>query len=100
MFEIKQSDVFRTWMRKLRDVRANTIIIKRIERVAIGNFGDHKKIDSKISELRIDYGPGYRIYYMQQGKEIILLLVGGDKSSQKIDIQKAKDIVSEIGGSK
>jgi putative addiction module killer protein len=100
MLEIKQTDVFRTWMRKLRDLRANTVIVKRIERLTFGNFGDHKRIDSKISELRIDYGPGYRIYYTQRGKEILLLLIGGDKSTQKTDIQKAKDIVSGLGGEK
>ncbi len=100
MLEIKQTDVFRTWMRKLRDLRANTVIVKRIERLTLGNFGDHKRIDSKISELRIDYGPGYRIYYTQKGKEIVLLLIGGDKSTQKTDIQKAKDIVSGFGGEK
>lgn len=100
MIEIKQTDVFRTWMGKLRDLRANTVIVKRLERVSLGNFGDHKKIDSKVSELRIDYGPGYRIYYTQRGKEIVLLLIGGDKSSQKSDIQKAKNLAAEIGGEK
>ncbi len=87
-------------MGKLRDLRANTVIVKRLERVSLGNFGDHKKIDSKVSELRIDYGPGYRIYYTQRGKEIVLLLIGGDKSSQKSDIQKAKNLAAEIGGEK
>lgn len=100
MIEIKQTDVFRAWMGKLRDLRANTVIVKRLERVSLGNFGDHKKIDSKVSELRIDYGPGYRIYYSQRGKEIVLLLIGGDKSSQKSDIQKAKNLAAEIGGEK
>ena len=65
MFLIKQTDEFRNWMKKLRDIRANTLIVKRLERIVLGNFGDHKKIDSKISELRIDYEPGYRIFYMK-----------------------------------
>ncbi|MBL0317314.1 MAG: type II toxin-antitoxin system RelE/ParE family toxin [Flavobacteriales bacterium] len=98
MFEIKQTDEFQHWMKKLRDIRVNTLIVKRLERIALGNFGDHKRIDSKISELRIDYGPGYRLYYMNNGKEIILLLIGGDKSSQKSDIQRAKELASEMGG--
>jgi putative addiction module killer protein len=96
MLEIRQTDVFQTWMRKLRDLRANTVIVKRIERLSLGNFGDFKKIDSKVSELRIDYGPGYRIYYTQRGKEIVLLLIGGDKSTQKVDIQKAKTLLAQL----
>lgn len=98
MLEVQKTAEFQNWMRKLRDIRANTLIIKRIERLILGNFGDHKKIDSKISELRIDYGPGYRVYYMNTGKEIILLLIAGDKSSQKSDIQKAKELANQIGG--
>lgn len=98
MLEVQKTAEFQNWMRKLRDIRANTMIIKRIERLILGNFGDHKKIDSKISELRIDYGPGYRVYYMNTGKEIILLLIAGDKSSQKSDIQKAKELANQIGG--
>lgn len=98
MLEIKQTDEFRNWMKKLRDIRVNTLIAKRLERIVLGNFGDHKRIDSKILELRIDYGPGYRVYYMNTGKEIILLLIGGDKSSQKSDIKRAKELANEIGG--
>lgn len=100
MYVIKQTTEFRNWLSSLRDIRAHTILLRRVDRISLGNFGDHKMISSKVSELRIDYGPGYRIYYMKNGDEIIFLLIGGDKSSQKNDIQKAKELAQEIGGSK
>ena len=100
MYQVKQTDEFRTWVQKLRDVRANTLILKRIDRIYSGNLGDHKQISSKISELRIDYGPGYRIYYTKRGNEIILLLIGGDKSTQQNDIKKANDLAAKLGGRK
>ena len=100
MYVVKQTDEFRTWLQKLRDIRANTIIVKRIDRIYGGNFGDHKQISSKVSELRIDYGPGYRIYYTKRGNEIILLLIGGDKSTQQSDIKKANDLAANLGGPK
>lgn len=100
MYEIKQTSEFRNWLSSLRDIRAHTILLRRMDRISNGNFGDHKMISSKVSELRIDYGPGYRVYYMKNGDEIIFLLIGGDKSSQKKDIQKAKELAQEIGGSK
>ena len=100
MYQVKQTDEFRTWVQKLRDVRANTLILKRIDRIYGGNLGDHKQISSKVSELRIDYGPGYRIYYTKRGNEIILLLIGGDKSTQQSDIKKANDLAAKLGGQK
>lgn len=100
MYEIKQTSEFRNWLSSLRDIRAHTILLRRMDRISNENFGDHKMISSKVSELRIDYGPGYRVYYMKNGDEIIFLLIGGDKSSQKKDIQKAKELAQEIGGSK
>jgi len=98
MYQVKQTDEFRTWVQKLRDVRANTLILKRIDRIYGGNLGDHKQISSKVSELRIDYGPGYRIYYTKRGNEIILLLIGGDKSTQQSDIKNANDLATKLGG--
>jgi len=100
MYVVKQTDEFRTWVQKLRDVRANTLIVKRIDRIYGGNLGDHKQISSKVSELRIDYGPGYRIYYTKRGNKIILLLIGGDKSTQQSDIKKANDLAAKLGGQK
>ena len=100
MYQVKQTDEFRSWVQKLRDVRANTLIVKRIDRIYGGNLGDHKQISSKVSELRIDYGPGYRIYYTKRGNEIILLLIGGDKSTQQSDIKKANDLAAKLGGQK
>ena len=100
MYQVKQTDEFRSWVQKLRDIRANTLIVKRIDRIYGGNLGDHKQISSKVSELRIDYGPGYRIYYTKRGNEIILLLIGGDKSTQQSDIKKANDLAAKLGGQK
>jgi len=97
MFRIRQTTEFSIWLSKLKDFRANTQILRRIERIRNGNFGDHKSLSSKISELRITYGPGYRIYYTMRENVIVLLLIGGDKSTQKADIQKAKDILQSIG---
>jgi putative addiction module killer protein len=100
MYQVKQTDEFRSWVQNLRDVRANTLIVKRIDRIYGGNLGDHKQISSKVSELRIDYGPGYRIYYTKRGNEIILLLIGGNKSTQQSDIKKANDLAAKLGGPK
>ena len=97
MFQIQKTTEFDAWLNKLKDFRANTQILRRIERIRNGNFGDHKSIGSKILELRITYGPGYRIYYTMRENIIVLLLIGGDKSTQKADIQKAKDLLQSIG---
>jgi len=90
--EIIRSDVFDSWLHKLRDRRARFRIYKRIERLAEGNSGDVKPAGEGISEMRIDYGPGYRVYFKDTGKEIIILLCGGDKTTQQTDIKQAKII--------
>ncbi|CAA6813778.1 MAG: Toxin-antitoxin system, toxin component, RelE/ParE family [uncultured Sulfurovum sp.] len=95
MYEVKESDIFSKWLLKLKDIRGKVSIIRRIKRVREGNFGDHKSLGNQISELRITTGPGYRVYYTQQGSEIIVLLVGGDKSTQSNDIEKAKEMAKE-----
>ena len=77
------------WMKGLRDRRAVTRIIACLDRVRQGNFGDHKAVAEGVWELRIDYGPGYRVYYCLDGEDIVLLLCGGDKNTQKTDIEKA-----------
>ena len=91
MREIRRSDVFDKWLANLRDDRAVARISARITRLAMGNPGDSRFLGD-ISELRIDYGPGYRVYYKDTGKEIIVLLCGGDKSTQQADIDRARII--------
>lgn len=95
MYEVKESELFSKWLLKLKDIRGKVSIIRRIKRVKEGNFGDHKSLGDQISELRITTGPGYRVYYTQQGSKIIVLLVGGDKSTQSNDIEKAKELAKE-----
>jgi putative addiction module killer protein len=89
--DIKESGVYTKWFNKLNDSRAKARIYTRIARLAKGNPGDHRFLGD-ISELRIDYGPGYRVYYKDTGKEIIILLCGGDKSTQQEDIESAREI--------
>jgi putative addiction module killer protein len=84
------------WFDHLRDIRARDRIIARFLRLQLGQFGDVKAVGDGISELRIDYGPGYRIYIKQHGADLILLLIGGDKSSQARDIKRAKDIAAAL----
>jgi putative addiction module killer protein len=97
MKEIRETETYKKWFAALRDNRAKYRILIRIERLAIGNSGDTKPAGEGISEMRIDYGPGYRVYYKDSGKEIILLLCGGDKSTQDRDIQNAKQLAKEYG---
>jgi len=92
MKEIRRSSVFIKWINKLRDDRAVSRILERIKRLAEGNPGDVKPAGEGISEMRIDYGPGYRVYYKDTGKEITILLCGGDKTTQQADITEAKKI--------
>jgi len=97
MIEIKQTETFRKWEHKLRDRIAKATIAARIFRLANGLPGDVAPIGDGISELRIHYGPGYRIYFKQNGNEIILLLLGGNKSTQRRDIEAAKKLSAELG---
>jgi putative addiction module killer protein len=92
MAEIVQSEEFQSWMQHLRDIRAQFRIRARIERLSKGNPGDVKSIGDGIRELRVDYGPGYRVYFLQHGEVLIVLLCGGDKASQDRDIVQAKSI--------
>jgi len=86
---VRQTEVFAAWFAALRDERATARIAARLRRLALGNPGDVRPVGQGVSEMRLDYGPGYRIYYKQVGTEIVLLLCGGDKGSQKRDIAKA-----------
>lgn len=96
MFEVRQHDVFAKWLRKLGDHQAAARILVRIGRVEQGNLGDHKSLGGGVSELRLTYGPGYRLYYTMRGNTIIVLLCGGDKDSQEDDIARAKELVTEL----
>ena len=87
MIEIRKTDTFAKWIDGLRDVRARARILVRIERLSLGNPGDVKPVGEGVSELRIDYGPGYRVYYKKIGQTIVVLLAGGDKRTQGKDIK-------------
>lgn len=99
MIEIVASGHFDVWMRRLRDAKARARIQARILRLSLGNPGDVKPVGKGVSEMRIDYGPGYRVYFLQHGAEIIVLLCGGDKSNQQNDIALAHDIAAAWKGS-
>ena len=96
MIEIRQTEQFIKWFKKLKDRRARAKIAIRIRRVSLGNLGDVKPVGEGISELRIDHGPGYRVYFTQRSNQLIILLAGGDKTTQTSDIKKAKKIELEI----
>ena len=92
VIEIRQTDEYADWFDGLRDREARARILVRIRRVSLGNLGDVKALGDGVSELRITYGPGYRVYVKQQGDTLVILLAGGDKSSQKRDIERAKQL--------
>ena len=89
MIELRQTNEFAEWIDDLRDIRGRARIQARIERLAMGNPGDAKAVGEGVCELRINYGPGYRVYFTRRGREVVLLLAGGDKSSQTRDIRTA-----------
>jgi putative addiction module killer protein len=95
MIEVRQTGLFANWLRKLRDEQARARVQIRIRRLSLGNFGDVKPVGEGVGELRIDYGPGYRVYFSQTGNLLILLLVGGTKKTQDADIAKAKQLAKE-----
>jgi putative addiction module killer protein len=92
VIEIRQTEAYADWFDRLRDRRARARIDVRIRRLSLGNPGDVRPIGSGVSELRIDYGPGYRVYFMQRGPMLIILLAGGDKRTQERDIKKALEL--------
>ena len=89
MIEVSQTEVFAKWLLRLRDIRARARIQARIDRMELGNFGNAKPVGEGVSEMKINYGPGYRVYFVRRGSELVILLAGGDKSSQSKDILKA-----------
>lgn len=96
MFEIRKTEAFTTWMNGLRDTQGRAVIARRIERMAVGNFGDHKPVGGRVSELRVPFGPGYRVYYTLRENELVVLLCGGDKGSQRRDIARAKELAGQL----
>jgi len=94
--EIRKTDVFTRWLNGLRDIQARARVQVRIERLAAGNAGDVKPVGEGVSELRINYGPGYRVYFMLQDQNVIILLAGGDKRTQAADIKKALHLARNL----
>ena len=95
MIEVVQSDTFSNWLSRLADRKARARIQARIERLASGNPGDVEPVGNGISEMKISYGPGYRVYFLQRGRFVVVLLCGGDKSTQRTDIKNAKLIAKD-----
>jgi putative addiction module killer protein len=94
--EIRQTDLFARWFAGLRDRRARMRINARIRRLSVGNPGDVRPVGGGVSEMRIDYGPGYRVYFVQSGKALVVLLAGGGKDTQDRDIVRARKLASEL----
>ena len=94
MFETVRSNVFDNWLRRLRDPQARARVLARVRRLSLGNPGDTRGLGQGLLEMRIDYGPGYRIYYMHRGRVLVVLLCGGDKRSQRADIALARRIAA------
>lgn len=96
MIEVRQSAIFSEWLAGLRDRNAHARIIVRIRRMELVNPGDVKPVGDGVSEMRVDYGPGYRIYFTRMGNTVVILLCGGDKSTQRRDIARARQMAKEI----
>jgi len=96
MFEVRQTATYSEWFAGLRDWNAKARVDIRVRRLALGNAGDVKPVGEGVSELRIDYGPGYRVYFIQKGSTVIVLLAGGDKTSQDRDIRQAKALARDL----
>lgn len=96
MFEVRKTEIFAEWLDRLEDIRARARVLVRIERLASGNPGDVKPVGGGVSEMRIDYGPGYRVYYTRSGRALVVLLVGGDKATQNADIKRAIDLARKL----
>ncbi len=96
MYEIRKTDAYARWLDGLRDIHARARVLARVERLAAGNPGDAKPVGEGVSELRIDYGPGYRVYYTMRGRTVVILLAGGDKRTQASDIKTALRLVRNL----
>jgi putative addiction module killer protein len=100
MIEIRKTQRFADWFSGLRDKRAKVRIQARIDRLQVGNVGDAKPVGEGVSELRIDYGPGYRVYFARRGDSLVILLAGGDKRTPPQDIQTAPELARNLSGSR
>ena len=96
MYEVRQTVRFADWFKRLADIRAKAQIVRRIERADAGNLGDIKSLGDQVFEMRVHHGPGYRLYFARQGDRLILLLCGGDKGSQRRDIEQAKAMARDM----
>ncbi len=96
MIEIRKTDIFVKWLASLKDRRAKARVLARIDRLEMGYFGDVRPVGEGVSELRIFYGPGYRVYFIQRQSVLVILLSGGDKQTQQMDIAKAKKIAKQL----
>jgi putative addiction module killer protein len=96
MIKIRQTEAYFRWFQKLKDRQAKARIDIRIRRLSLGNPGDVKSVGQGVSELRIDYGPGYRVYFTRQGETVVVLLAGGDKGTQRRDIRKALELAKDL----
>jgi putative addiction module killer protein len=94
--EVRQTNEFRDWLRRLKDANAVARIVARIRRMELGNLGDSKNLGGGLMELRVDYGPGYRVYFMHRGASLVVLLCGGDKRRQQQDIKRALELIEEV----
>lgn len=98
MIEVRQTDEFRTWLRRLKDDNAVARIVARIRRMERGNPGDTRSVGSGVMEMRVDYGPGYRVYYVPRGAAFVILLCAGDKRTQMQDVERAHAMARDIAG--
>jgi putative addiction module killer protein len=96
MLEIRQTEEFERWLKRLKDPAARAKVLIRLRRFAMGNPGDVRPVGSGVSEMRVDYGPGYRVYFIQRGALLIVVLCGGDKSTQQRDIRRATEIAARL----
>ncbi len=96
MIEVRETPIFTRWFERLRDRDARSRIDVRIYRLSLGNHGDVKSVGNGVSEMRIRYGPGYRVYFCERGRNVVILLAGGDKSSQSRDIRTAQELAKQI----
>lgn len=98
MLEVRKTAVFGAWLNGLADRKTKIVIARRLQRLELGNFGDVAPVGSGVSELRIHYGPGYRVYFVQRGPVVVVLLCGGDKGTQQRDIRRAVEMTQELEG--
>ena len=96
MFELRKTDIFGHWLDTLKDIKGRARILARLDRLADGNPGDTKRVGAGVSELRINFGPGYRVYYTKRGRTIVILLCGGDKGTQQKDIERATRLAQDL----